>query len=303
MIDRRVNTFICAVESGSFSAAAEKLYTTPASVMNQVNGLESALGFPLVKRTSRGIVCTDAGKCFYEDAKKLAADAEAAIGKAKAIAGTRRYTVRVGTSLLNSCKPLIDLWSRIGDGDNDFQIKIIPFEDDRAGILTTLSSLGKQFDFLVGPCGSEEYKKRCNLLLLGEYDVCIAVPRSHLLAKKKKATVSDLHGETVMMCKRGDAPVLDKVRDMFESEHPEVHIEDLPHFYDAEVFNACEQMGNILLTLSVWEDIHPSLVTIPVDWNYKVPYGLMYAKAPTPEAAAFLHYIMHNTERVNNCST
>ena len=44
----------------------------------------------------------------------------------------------------------------------------------------------------------------------------------------------------------------------------------------------------LLLTLACWERVHPSLITIPVNWNYKVSYGLLYAKDPTPEAAACL---------------
>ena len=37
MYERQLKAFICAVQCGSFSKAADKLYNTPASVMNQIN--------------------------------------------------------------------------------------------------------------------------------------------------------------------------------------------------------------------------------------------------------------------------
>ena len=70
--------------------------------------------------------------------------------------------------------------------------------------------------------------------------------------------------------------------------HPQIQVEDTDYFYDLETFNTCEVTGSLLLTLECWERVHPSLITIPVNWDYKAPYGLLYAKNPAPEAAAFL---------------
>ena len=75
---------------------------------------------------------------------------------------------------------------------------------------------------------------------------------------------------------------------MLKTCHPQIPVEDTNYFYDLETFNTCEVTGSLLLTLACWERVHPSLITIPVNWNYKVSYGLLYAKDPTPEAAAFL---------------
>ena len=63
-----------------------------------------------------------------------------------------------------------------------------------------------------------------------------------------------------MMGRRGDAEFIDKFRDRLEAEHPQIHIQDTPYYYDADVFNACQQSGNALLTLDAWADVHPSLI-------------------------------------------
>lgn len=286
MLNRALLTFLCAAESGSFTAASEKLNTTPASVMHQVNNLEWELGLTLFERRPSGVSLTSAGRLIYDEGKRLVSETEAVISRAKQVDGKRSFIVRVGTSLLNPVQGLTELREKIDD--ERFQIKIVPFEDDRTTMLSVISSLGKKFDFLVGPCGSQAYTRRCRFLILGYDDVCVAVARSHRLAGAERIAPEDLNGEALLMCRRGDAPVLDELRDFLREKYPQIRIVDLPHYYDAEVFNTCEHSGSVLLTLSIWKDVHPALVTIPVDWEFRIPRGLMHAEHPGEAAAAFL---------------
>ena len=80
-----------------------------------------------------------------------------------------------------------------------------------------------------------------------------------------------------MMVKRGDSGLNDFIRHELETRHPEIRIEDTPQFYDLSVFNRCAETGNVLLTIECWQDVHPGLATIPVDWEYEIPYGLLYS--------------------------
>lgn len=50
----------------------------------------------------------------------------------------------------------------------------------------------------------------------------------------------------------------------------------------------------MLLTLDLWADIHPSLITLPVNWEYKIPYGILYPKNPTPELKEFIAILQQN---------
>ena len=90
------------------------------------------------------------------------------------------------------------------------------------------------------------------------------------------------------MVKQGDSPLNDSLRKELEEHHSKIRIEDTDHFYDIQVFNRCEQQGNVLLNLECWKDIHPSLVTIPVDWNYAIPYGLLYPLNPQKKILDFI---------------
>ena len=44
MYNPQLDTFICVVEAGSFSKAADKLYISPPAVIKQINSLENNLG-------------------------------------------------------------------------------------------------------------------------------------------------------------------------------------------------------------------------------------------------------------------
>ena len=79
-----------------------------------------------------------------------------------------------------------------------------------------------------------------------------------------------------MMVQRGDSGVNDFIRNDLEKNHPQIHIEDTPRFYDLSVFNRCAETNNVLLTIECWQEVHPGLVSIPVNWDYSIPYGLLY---------------------------
>lgn len=51
-----------------------------------------------------------------------------------------------------------------------------------------------------------------------------------------------------MMVKKGDSGVNDLLRNDLEQHHPQIRIEDTPHFYDLSVFNRCAETKNVLLT-------------------------------------------------------
>ena len=291
MYNQQIKTFIQVADSGSLSKAAEDLYVTPASVMKQMNALEKRLELTLLKRTNQGIELTEAGRYIYDFAKNMIAESKVAVLKAKSIQQREIKTIRVGSSFLNPSNVLTDLWNKISDFSTEYRIKIVPYNDDHDQILSVVASLGKTMDFMVGVFGSQQMLSIGEFYELGRYHLCIAVPRNHQLASKDKLSLNDLHGEHLIVVKSGDALYLDDLREMLKMTHPQIIFEDAHYFYDIETFNTCEATGSLLLTLDAWSDIHPSLVTLPVEWDFTVPYGLLYSPNISNEAAEFLNII------------
>lgn len=288
MFNPNLTAFVTAVDSGSFTKAASRLFITPTAVMKQINSLESHLDLKLIERTKQGIHLTPAGEVIYKDAKFLFDFSKRSVENAKQAAAIHDKTFCVGTSLLNPAKPFMDLWYKVSSQFPDYKLHLVPFEDDHEGILSEIEQLGEKFDFLLGVCDSKQWLNRCNMLPLGHYKKMCAVSREHPLAAKKSLELSDLYGETLMMVKEGDSEINDRIRTDLKKDHPEIRIEDTPSFYDISVFNRCIETGNVLLILDCWQDVHPALVSIPVNWDYSSPYGLLYALDPPEDILAFI---------------
>lgn len=280
MYNSQLNVFICVADCGSFTKAAEKLFISSTAVMKQINSLEEHLNLKLMDRSRHGINLTAAGKSIYKDAKFIMDYSKKAIETAHELVETIDHTFCVGTSMLNPCKIFMDLWYQIDDKFPGYKLHIVPFEDNHETILSEIAALGRKFDFLVGACDSTHWLNLCNFYELDQYKFCCAVSRNHKLADRNILEIEDLYGERLLMVKQGDSSRNDLLRYEIEQNHPQIIVEDTPTFYDIEVFNYCEKSGNILLTLDIWSNVHPSLVTIPVNWEYAIPYGILYPLNP-----------------------
>lgn len=279
MYDPLLDTFLCVADSGSFTKAAEKLYISSTAVMKQINQLEKQLNMRLLERTHHGVHLTRAGESVYHDARFMIQYAHKAIVNAHSLAFNDEhdegyFTFCVGTSLLRPCNELVELWNRIRDQFPQYRLHLNPFED--SAIAEVLAELGTHYDFLISPYMDASWATVCGFAPLGECGGGYAVPLGHRLAKRRVISADDLHGETVMMARRGMSSIEDQTRDMLEQEHPQVRIEDITDAYTIDIFNRCERNGYILSTLDRWRDVHPGLATIPADWRPRQPYGILY---------------------------
>lgn len=291
MYNPALDIFIAVADLGSFTKAAGQFYLSPTAVMKQINALEQHLEVKLFDRTATGVSLTPAGKVIYQDAAFLIDYSKKSIASAKAAAHTLDTTFCVGTSLLNPAKPFMDLWYHVNSQFPDYKLHLVPFEDDHAGILSEIGKLGEKFDFLIGVCDSKAWLSLCRFLPLGRYRKMIAVSREHPLAARQQIDIEDLYGETLMMVCRGDSGVNDFIRNDLERNHPQIHIEDTTQFYDLSVFNRCAETGHVLLTIECWQEVHPGLVSIPVNWDYSIPYGLLYSNNAPADVLQFVEAV------------
>ncbi|MGY5808732.1 LysR family transcriptional regulator [Rhizobium sp. LEGMi198b] len=77
----RLIFFTSVVETGSFTAAAERLGVAKAVVSHQVARLEDELGVSLLMRTTRRLHATEEGRVFYDRCAIILREAEAAYGE------------------------------------------------------------------------------------------------------------------------------------------------------------------------------------------------------------------------------
>ena len=146
-------------------------------------------------------------------------------------------------------------------------------------------------DFMVGVFGSRRMQQLAGFCPLGSYSLCVAVPKNHRLAGRQRLEIEDMYGESLIIVRDGDAIDLCALREAFQLRHPQIKLVETDYFYDMETFNLCELTGSLLLTFNEWRGVHPALVTIPVNWPFTVPYGLLYSRDISGAAACFLDII------------
>lgn len=283
-----VQTFIKVADCSSFTRAAQELYLSKVAVMNQINSLETFVGTKLFQRTNRGVVLTEAGKSFYRDTKKIFRLCQEAVSKAQRISGNIGQVINIGTSIMRPCNRFIEKLSTCLN--NPYNFTIVPFNDEIDSLGLMLQSLGDKIDCFISPCGSMQILMNYSFLPLSACKCAIAMSAKHSLAERKILHLDDLHNQTLLLLKRGNSYVLDQMRDDLASNHPSVSIIDFNGYYDISAFNLCEQQGYLMETLDIWAKLHPSLKTVPVDWKYEMPYGVIYSKNPTDKVKHFIDY-------------
>src|SRR5699024_5955919 len=146
-------------------------------------------------------------------------------------------------------------------------------------------------DIVAGPYDQNLLDTRqCAALELSREPVRCAVSIYHPLVAKETLTADDLHGENFLMIRRGWNHYLDQMRDELWRDHPQIHIVDFD-FLSINIFNQCENSNDILMTIDNWKNIHPLLKTIPVDWDYTVPFGLFHSPKPSATVKRFLEAV------------
>lgn len=93
-----LQTFLAVAETGSFSAAAERVFLTQPAISKRVAALESELGTALFDRIGRRVQLTEAGRALQERAHGILAEIEDARRAISRLSGAVRGTLRMAAS-------------------------------------------------------------------------------------------------------------------------------------------------------------------------------------------------------------
>lgn len=187
---RHLRALVAVVEAGSFTAAADDLHVTQASVSRTIAGLEAALGSSVLRRSSRELALTTVGARVLTHARRVLADV-AAIGR---VVGELSGELRVGYN-----------WSALGRHTTVAQRR---FRDEHAGAeLVFVQSSTRTAGLAEGEVDASVLRRpvddeRIQTALVGLESRYAAVPTDDPLARRRALTLHDLAGRTLAIEER-----------------------------------------------------------------------------------------------------
>ena len=165
--------FVTVVDTGSFTAAADRLGVAKSAVSRRVSDLEDRLGVQLLRRTTRRLNLTDTGRAFHEHASRILADldeAESAVLQQHGeLRGTLKVALPLSFGIRHMCAPIAEFSRRHPrvefDLDlNDRRIDLLEEGVDvavRIGRLRDSSLIARRlFDARTVVCASQSYLDR-----------------------------------------------------------------------------------------------------------------------------------------------
>lgn len=281
MYSRHVESFIETANAGSFTKAARALYIAPSSLIQQIDLFERRMGVTLFERGHRGVTLTEAGESLYRDAVEIVRHCDEAVARARQIQ-SGESPIRVATSLLMKCRMLPAIWSHMIEDAPGTRIDIISLESAGVEPGNYLHGLGVSYDVMEGLFMSELYRDQCLFLELGRVPLCVAVPRTSAVAHHEVVDAEMLHDLDLVMMRLGVSADYDAAHAYLATLGAN-RITEVP-FYTMELFADCELNQRAIVTVEVWEDIHPNLVCIPLAEPHAIPYGLAFSKHPSAQA-------------------
>lgn len=296
MYNHHLDYFILAADLGSFSKAAAKFYISPVAFIKQINALEDEIGIKLFNRTHQGVTLTLAGKSIYADSKVIIDLVNKAVTQANELTINSKKNIRIGNSLLRPSQSLVSIWNEIYSKYPDYQIQIIPIDDDRKKFNQVLQSLDDSIDLFLSVLSPNTNLPNYQKTVLSSIPLRIGVPRSHHLAHKRKIKMTDLKGEILYMVQTGDTAYIDKIRSDLNKNYPEITIQSIPP-YDMDVFNRVISAGHLIVTIDLWENAHPSLKILPCEWQYSIPFGIVYSSKASQKVLDFVNIVQKSYSR------
>jgi len=200
---RHLRYFVAIAEEGSFTRAAERLWTAQPGLSSQMRRLEGELGVQLLERHPRGISLTQAGELFLERARIALAATDAAAATGRDIEAGVIGSLRLGIASGPVWPLTSEFLRRFSRERSSVELSVVQgygatlWRDLRDGRL----------DALLTPTGSTAGMKALDL---GSTEWVVLVGTGHPLAGIGPLSAGDLEGERIAVTGHRDGAAFDR---------------------------------------------------------------------------------------------
>ena len=279
MLRPHLKTFLTVCETGSFNKAANALFITPSAVLQQIQTLESELDVTLFSRTRKGVVLTPEGEYLQQKGRELSRLNDE-VRRELQLVGSKDRTIYIGTSIMEKCRLLYDLWVLFSAENRNCEIQMLNID--------AWHRVPEKTDLIESVNSNVEWERSWNFYEICKVPFGFAVAGNHPLADRKLITCEDLKGQTVLTLNTGTSEVITEILSCLKDANISVVCHNRPEV------NPLWESGfrqDVLLVPLCWKDILINTVTIPFEKEFLLPYGVFYRPKPHAAVQKFLDFI------------
>lgn len=258
---QQLMSFISVAQTKNFSTSAKLLYLSQPTLSNQIKALEKEIGYELFSRLNNGIVLTEAGEVFLEEAQYIIAHYEKIKKKLYTIKKRKDEILQIGYTDSFELKSIMPFLTKLKENRENIQL------DLRIGERMTLLHALKDNELdLVVTYSLEQEKETsfqfCTLFSTKTNKLLLAMPKNHPLASLKSCTLLDIKENDVLWIDHGLSS------DMFEFEKKamtsldKITLKECPTLYDALIL--CEGGFGLTLLPDYMIPSNSSLAYVPI---------------------------------------
>ena len=280
---KKYEAFLCAVDTGSFTAAAEKMHFTPAGISHMADSVEESLGLVLLNRGKHGVTLTHSGELCIDRIRQIVRAEQQLQEHAAEILGLVKGKVTVGAYYSVASHWLPPVFRRFLDDYPDVEIEL------KEGGHQLLESriAASEVDFCIY---TEDRSSGLEWYPLCDDELLIAVPSSHPFADLKEVSLN--------MCKKEQwiMPASGQDYDVLEALGPELsdfHI----RFTTIENYSALamveQGLGISMMNRLITTGLDIRVRYIPLKPRKFIHFGIAVPsmKSASPAARMLISYI------------
>lgn len=201
---RHLRYFVAVAEVLNFTRAAQRLRISQPSLSSQIRQLETEMGTALLRRETRGVELTDAGKLMFEEARAILTEVERAkMGVARRARG-ETGKINIGSAGATYFHPLIPAIIREFRKEHP-DVILTPEESNTSMLLARLRAGAIDLAFVRPPLSDTDGLKFEPLV---KEPILMAVPAGHPIAPLKSASLSALAQDCIILFTRTINPAV-----------------------------------------------------------------------------------------------
>ena len=281
MNTKNLETFVALSQYNSFNAAAEALFLSPPALQQQINRLETEIGFRLFERSVSGIRLTPAGETFLDGVLKIRSDIDLLLTRCRET-NSINNCIRIGAIV--GLQP--DLFPRLSGPFFQQYPEVIqkPVMEPEDQLLNDLDR-GALDVIEYYDCPRAHAAGRIFVPLIVEGRDAMMSP-NHPLASRKSLTLEDLRGQHIIVYRFERLPGL---REFIGRNYPDIRISEDPRMMDFYTMVRTFEDGHIgLLPPHVGRQFLP-LRTVPLKMGLTWASGLVYREPSSPILRNFIN--------------